>query len=357
MSDIFGRNFNNVFEGMLSGSHVGFKKREHPLLSEQESELKRENERRLQEGIDILRKLRTLALEEQNPNTRQNILAEAHQFSAQMAETILNQALSDKPFPIDDSYLSDLEKKRKEHQSQDAGSGHAIPPQYSVQNLFRATDDMLVRIQEQVQSLQEPSHKLSQKETAYIIDNFLIGTNDLTIDAVEKFFNKDTKVGGILSGGSVYLELVKKIIKKYGDPSLEVNSFVIAVDKEKKKAISEASELDANTPTVVLTDDMIDRGGTMLTALWAVGEQFPNATIHSGKGIDYPGGFEKRRAEKHLNYLSRLFQDFGDLSEEGKNEEALAIFDQADKYARENNVNLQPGWHKRKERIERQQKE
>jgi hypothetical protein len=137
---------------------------------------------------------------------------------------------------------------------------------------------------------------------------------------------------------------------------LKIDSFVVAVDKEKKKAVFEGSKSDFGTRTVILTDDMINKGGTLLTALWTTGEQFPDATIYSGKGTDHPGGFEERRSKKHLGYLSGLFQDFADLSEEGKNEEALNLFNQAEKYANENNVQLQAGWYKRKERIEKQRK-
>lgn len=316
----------NNFEMMLGGSHVGFKKRERPPLSEQERELELENKRRLQEGIGILRKLRTQALEEQNPVACQKILKEAHQFSDRMAEIIICQALEEKPFPIDPSFLETLQQARSEYANQDAGSGHAIPPQFSIQNLFRATEDMLARIEEKTQSIKAPDHKLTEEEIKYVLQEFLRGTNDLTINAIEKFFQKDTKIGGILSGGSVYLELVKKIVEKYGDPSLAVDSFVIAVDKESKKTAFEASEFDAAVQTIIVADDIIDRGGTLLTALWAIGQQFPNATIYSGKGTDQPGGFEKRRIEKHMGHLEMLFQDFADLSEEKRNTEALALF-------------------------------
>lgn len=344
------------FEMMLGGSHVGFKKRERSPLSDQEREAKLENERKLQEGIGVLRKLRTRALEEQDSIARQNILKEAHQFSVQMAEVILNQALGDKPSSIDPSFLETLQRARSEHADQDAGSGHGIPPQFSIQNLFRATDDMLARIEEKAQSIVTPTHKITQEELRYVLQEFLRGTNDLTINAVEKFFEKDTKIGGILSGGSVYVELVKKIIDRYGDPLLALNSFVIAVDKQNNRAVIETSESDLATRTVIVTDDMIDKGGTLLTALWLTGEQFPNATIYSDKGTDQPGGFEKRRNEKYMSHLAGLFQDFADLSEEGRNDEALALFGQAEEYAKENKVVLQPGWHKRKERIEKQVK-
>jgi len=343
----------NKFEMMLGGSHVSFKQRERPPLSEEERELKLENEGKLQEGIGILRKLRTRALEEHDPIVRQNILKEAHQFSDQMAEVILSQTLSEKPSQIDPSFLETLQDARSKHIGQDANSGHGLPPHFSIQNLFRATDDMLARIEEKAQSIVKPDHKLTQEDMRYVLQEFLRGTNDLTINAMEKFFKKDTKVGGILSGGSVYVELVKKIVERYGDSSLAVNSFVIAADKQNKKTAFEANESDAATQTVIVTDDMIDKGGTLLTALWATSEQFPNATIYSGKGTDQPGGFEKRRVEEHMGYLGMLFQDFVELSEKGRNDEALALFRQAEQYAIDNKVTLQQGWYKRKERIEK----
>lgn len=343
----------NNFEMMLGGSHVAFKKRERPPLSDQENELKLENERMLREGIGILRKLRTQALEEKDPALRQKYLVDAHQFSSQMADVIISQSLNDKPSPIDPLFFKALQTAQEEHKDKDAGSGHALPPQFSVGNLFKAVDDMLARVEERSGSLDNPDHKLTDKEMQYVLQEFLRGTNDLTVDAIEKFFNKDTKIGGILSGGSIYAEMVKKITASYADPSLNVDTFVIAVDKEQKKAVFESSESDNSAQTVIVTDDMIHEGTTLLTALWNVGGQFPNATIYSGKGTDQPGGFERRRVQKHMDYLMDIFQDFADLSEEGKNDEALALFDQAENYAKENNVTLQPGWYKRKERIEK----
>lgn len=338
-------------EMMLSGSHVNFKKRERPPLSEEESKLKKENERKLEEGIGVLRKLRTKALEEQDVAARQGFLKEAHQFSSQMAEVIIGQALNEKPSQIDPAFQTLLEKSRLDYRNHDAGSGHGISAGYSINNLFRATDDMLVRIEEKAQSFSNPDHKLSQEEMQYVLQEFLIGTNNLTRDATDKFFAKYTKVGGILSGGSIYAEIVKKIVNKYADPSFKIETFVVAVDKENKKAVFEAGENDNDVQTVIVTDDMIDKGGTLLTALWKAGEKFPNAKIHSGLGTDQPGGFEKRRRQKHIEHLEILFQDFADFTEEKKNDEALALFEQAKQYAKDNDVNLPPGWYIRREKI------
>jgi len=343
----------NNFEMMFGGSHVDFKKRERLALSENECELKLENERKLQKGIVILRKLRMQALEEQDPIVQQDVMKEAHEFSDQMADVIIDQALGEKPSQIDPSFLETLQQAQNEHADQDAGSGHANPPQFPIQNLFQATDDMIVRIEEKAQSIETPDHKLTQEEMKYVLQEFLSGTNGLTINAIEKIFEKDTKIGGILSGGSVYIELVKKIVERYGDSSLTVDSFTIAVDKQNERVVLEKSKSDATTQTVIITDDMIDKGGTLLTALWSSGEQFPNATIYSGEGTDQLSGFEKRRIKKHTEHLGVLFQDFVDLSEEGQNNEALTLFRQAEQYAIENRVALQLGWYRRKERIEK----
>ena len=145
--------------------------------------------------------------------------------------------------------------------------------------------------------------------------------------------------------------MARKIVQKYADPSLAVYSFVVAVDKNEKKTAFETSESDNATQTVILLDDVIDGGGTIITALWSAGKYFPNATIHSGKGIDYTGDFEKRIVQKHMSHLCGLFQDFADFSEDKKMIEALAVFKQAESYAQMHNVQLQPGWYKRKERL------
>lgn len=344
------------FESLLGGSHVGFKKREHPSLSEEEREFKVENERKLQDGIRFLRILRTEALEAKDPIACQNILGEAHRLASQIADVIISQAQGEKPLPIDSAFLGVLQRARDAHAHKDAGSGHGIPPQFSVQNLLRAVDDMLVRIEEKVKSLEMPDHKLSEEEMGNVLQEFLVGTNDLTINAKKKFFEKNMKIAGILSGGSVYLEMVKKITEKYGDPSLAVNSFVLAVDKEKNTVAVEANKSDVSTQNVIITDDMIDKGGTMISALWATGEHFPNARIYSGKGTDEPGGFANRRDEKFMSHLTMLFQDFAAFEEAGRDSDALDLFEQAEEYAKTNNVTLQRGWYKRKERIDKKTK-
>lgn len=348
--------FNPELSGIpLSGSMVRFKKLERPALSEGEKDLKLENERELQKGIRILRQLRTRALEEETPDARQEILRTAHRLSEQMAEEVMNQSIGVKPTPIGSEFLEEVRELRNDYAETEEGSGHGLPASFTVGNLLKATDDMLARVEEKAGSIERPDHSLSAEEMRYVLREFLVGTNDLSSNAIETLFDRETKIGGILTGGSVYVEVVKNIVKRYGDASLSIGSFVIAVDKDGNRIAVEADESDSGVRNVILADDMIDGGGTMLTALWKCGERFPNAAIRSGLGTDSPGGFEKRRQQEHMTHLEGLFQDFADLSEEGMTPEAHALFDTAEKYARENDVELQPGWNKRKARLEQQE--
>ena len=107
----------------------------------------------------------------------------------------------------------------------------------------------------------------------------------------------------------------------------------------------------------VLVDDMINKGGTMITALQAAGEYFPRAYIRSGKGFDRPGEWEQRKNAWFMTHLEGVFQDFADLSEQGKDDEAMKVYAEAEAYAKNNGVELQAGWHKRRQRIEARSKQ
>ncbi len=340
-----------TIEMSLSGSCVNFIKRERPALSEEEIDTKRENERKLQTGIDILRRLRTRIFEEEDASEQQKLLVEAHHFSSIVANEILEEALADTPFPMNASFLHMLKQTNAGLASYEPGSGHALPPQFSIQNLFNAADDMVARIEKKAGPIKSLDRKLSQEEIKYVLKEFLVGANSLSPGAQKQLFEKDTKVGGILSGGSIYVELTKLIVERFGDNSFEINSFVIAVDKEDKKIAVETSDSDLEVKDVLVMDDIIDGGQTMLVALWNVGEHLPGAMIHSGKGPDQRGGFENRRVQVHDNHLACLFQDFADLALEDRDEEALAMFSHAAQYAAENNVALQPGWYRIWERL------
>lgn len=343
--------FKQSFETLSGGSHVAFKKMERAEYSETERELDLENRRRIQECIGILRKMRTSALETQDKEDQQRFLKEAHKLSDEVSDIILDLAQREKPIPLEEGFKEEISKLKEEYIQQDAGSGYSLPPQFSVQNLFRATEDILVRIAEKADSFTAPGHKLEFEELKYILQEFLRGTNGLNNEAIEAIFLPNSKVGGILSGGAIYTEIVRKVIEKYADPSLRIDTFVVAIDKHEKRAAFEHSETDKETTNVILMDDVIHEGGTMLTALWAAGEHFPQARIRSEKGSDYAGEWQKRRNQKHMDHLGLIYQDFAELAEEGKNEEALAIYAEAEKYANENGVILQPGWHKRRDKI------
>lgn len=348
--------FKQSLETFSDGSHVAFKKMERPEYSETERELDFENKRRIQECIRILRKMRTSALETPDIELQQKFLKEAHELSEQAAEIVINLASLESPIPIEEEFKAKLVQLRKELEEQDAGSGYSLPPQYSVQNLFKATEDILVRIKERATSFEIPDHKLEFEELKYVLHEFLKGTNDLNNEAIEVMFASSSKIGGILSGGAIYAEIVKKIIEKYADTSFKIDTFVIAVDRHDKKAVYEQSATDAEIVNVILVDDVINEGGTMSTALWSAGEHFPKARIRSGKGTDCAGEWYERKEEKHMNHLGLFFQDFADLAEEGKHVEAMAIYARADAYANEHGIKLPGGWNKRKEKIEAKSK-
>lgn len=344
--------FRQTPDSLLGGSHVAFKKMERPKYSETEREVDLENKRKIQESIGILRKMRTSALEASNQEERQKFLKEAHEFSGHIAGTIIDLATKETPTPLEVEFQEEITKLKEAHAEQDAGSGYSLPTQFSVQNLFRATEDILVRIDEKATSFKEPDHKLGFEELKYVLHEFLKGTNGLNNEAIEAMFSANAKVGGILSGGAIYAEVVKKLVEKYADPSLRIDNFVIAVDKHGKKAVFEKSGTDMETTNVILVDDVINEGGTMITALWAAGECFPNARIRSEKGTDYAGEWEKRKNREFMDHLALIYQDFAELAEEGKDDEAMKIFAEAEAYANEKGVKLQNGWYTRKEKIE-----
>ncbi|QQG42048.1 MAG: phosphoribosyltransferase [Candidatus Woesebacteria bacterium] len=337
------------FENLVAGSHVVFKERALQL-TQAEREVKIDNARKLYAGVEVLRRFRNEALSEQGSN-RQKVLSEAHKFSEYMAGTILDLSLPEKPISCSPQVLKNIQDVQGRLQNKNASSYHSNPPSTVVHNLFRATEDMLVRIEEKAGSVVSPDHKLSADELKYVLVEFLSGTNMLPRDAIGKFFNKSSKIGGILSGGSVYLEIVKKVVEKYGN-GFTIKTFVIAVDKEKKVVAYEQGSNDDKVADVILTDDMIDRGGTMTTALQNAGGTFQNATIYSGNGRELPGEFQKRQTQKRMGHLTILFQDYADLSMAGKYVDADRIFEQANSYAKDNGVELQPGWYIRKAKID-----
>lgn len=336
----------------LGGSYVRFKERQNLPLSEEQRDLKVQNERKIAQGLGVLRKFKTRILESPDPAVKQKFLAWSRSLSERMAQEILARSLEIEPSPFDRSLFEDIKRLKEEYAEEQESSSHFIPPSIPARNLFRAAEDMLVRVEEKAGSTDEPDHELSKEELNYVMSEFTRGTNDLSINAIKNFFDQDTRVGGILSGGTVYLELVKKIVEKYGRPGLALNTFAIAVDKENNKAFFELGVADESARTVIICDDMIDKGGTVLTALWKAGEHFPNAVIRSGKGFDQAGAFEKRRIDKLHNELFEPFQDFHDLEQKGEFAAALEIYARAQEFAKKNGIELLPGWEIVKKRID-----
>lgn len=344
--------FKQSFEDLLGGSHASYKKIERSKYSDEEKEVDLENKRTIQKSIELLRKIKTVILETASKADQQKFLKEAHELAIQTAQVIIDLSLKESPTPIETEYTDRLAEFKKELGNVEAGSSYSLPPQFSVKNLFNATEDILVCISEKASSFKDPSHKLEIDEIKYILKQFTTHVNDLTIQAVESMFSENSKVGGILSGGAIYNEIVRILIEKYADPSIKIQTFVIAVDKLEKKSAFELSDTDSKTTNVIIVDDVINDGGTILTALWAGGEYFPNAKIRTGKGTDYAGEWEKRKNQKYYDYLSGIFGDYSDLAREGKVEEAMKIYAEAEVYARENGVKMTDGWDIVKKRIE-----
>lgn len=338
----------------LSGSLTSFRSREGGAPTPENKEQLDQNKNTLIEGLGVLRRYRTKALETPEGEKQQEILKDSHDFSREVANVIFTQTF-DGIKPLEKSFITDLKRRKDELSETDEGSGHSLPPQFSINNLFKATEDIATRVLEKTGSIESPSHKLSEAEMLYVLKEFLVGTNDLSLNAREDFFKEGTMIGGILTGGSLYLEIVKKVTERFGDRSFSIDTFVVAVDKENKKVSAEVKSKTEATKTVILTDDMIDGGGTMLTALNSIGKYFPNARITCGLGNDKVGGFQERFNQKFNDHLYMLFCDFIDLCNEDKYEEALKLMKVAEKYAEENNVKLTQGWYIRKEKIEKSQ--
>jgi hypoxanthine phosphoribosyltransferase len=336
--------FKQSFDSLLGGSHTSYKKIERSKYSDEEKEIDLENKRTIQKSIGLLRGLRTVILETSSKVDQQKFLKEAHELATQTAQVIIDLSLKESPTPPETEYTDKLAKFKKELEDVEPGSSYSLPPQFSVKNLFNATEDILVRVKEKALSFKDPNHKLEISEVKYVLRGLTSQVNDLTIQAVDAMFSENSKVGGVLSGGAIYNEIVRILIEKYANPSIKIQTFVIAVDKIEKKSAFELSDTDDKTTNVIIVDDVINNGGTILTALWSAGEHFPNARIRTGKGTDYPGGWEKRKNQKHYDYLSEIYQDFSDLAREGKGLEAMEIYAKAEAYAKENSVNMSAAW-------------
>ena len=213
-----------------------------------------------------------------------------------------------------------------------------------INNFYRAVDDILVRIEERVGSIASPSRKLNVEDVLYVFTSFIDHVNCLHRDAHHPIFLTDTRIGGILTGGLVYLELMKEVVRRYGDPAFRVNSFAVAVDKNAGAAVFEMNEFDKTMPRVVLADDLVLGGGTMKTAASAARKIYPSATIFHGSAVDSPADTDDIRVQDHRSHLAALFDSFSDAVLEKDLDRAQDLSHQADEYAERHKLELPGGW-------------
>jgi hypothetical protein len=160
--------FNIGSKSMMNGTRAHFKSREKPELTSVEREIDVENKRIVQESISILRKLRTAALETGDQGKQQELLKQAHDFSTEVAEMIIDLSLKGQPVRIiEHQFTKRIDALKAEYKDQDAGSGYGLPPQFSIKNLFLATEDVLARIIEKRGSLEIPKEKLNAELDIY----------------------------------------------------------------------------------------------------------------------------------------------------------------------------------------------
>lgn len=342
-------NFNKSISLAMSGSIVRFRKAARPEFSNEEKEIDQENREFFTNGIRMLRKLRTQALAEENLQEQQNILNRAHLLAEETAGAILGLAQEKGVVRVNDIYKSEINILKSELETIDAGSGYGNPAYYSVNNLYLAADDLLIRIKESVGgALENPSHTLTQEELAKICEEFFIHTNDYSREAVKRVFSAESKAVGVLTGGSVFLEMVKQVVKRYGENSLSLNTAVVAVDKNSKNTAFEKNDTDIQVKEVFILDDMINEGNTVLAAVWAAGENFPNASIYSGlQRVEVGQWLEKKKEE-----LGRMFYVFADLVEEGKKDEAVQVLAQAIEFSKKHNIEMTPAWQRLRQKLE-----
>ena len=337
------------FDSLLSGSSVCFKARVHPDAdTDQYRELQREKERCLGSGIDQLRRLRTKIFETKELGEQQQLFAVATSLADQMADYCLADS-ADRAVPLrDHSYhgvLADISSSLADVEPQ---SKHHIVPSWVAQNLRNAAQDMLLRVDEEASSLTAPTKRLSDAETLRVLVEFTSGTNNLSIEAKRDLLLPDTRVAALLSGGLVYALMAKKIAERYGNESgTGMTVIAAAVDPEGKRAVFEHCGDVQTVRRLIVVDDVIDKGGTILCAAHAAEDVFTGATINSGLYYSYPNGRVSRNQRKHLDHLSLMWLDFVDYTEASHLNEARETLVSAYQYARENGVALQRGWYTR----------
>ena len=334
----------------MGGSHVAFLKKDRPPQTEDEKSI--ENGRRylLNDTVIVLRKIKTDFFEQESQP--QELLNTSHEICSQMADYIIKKQI-DPSQDLSEHPLVAMKNTFKEHyKEKDWDSKYCNPASTVVYNLEKATDDILVRIEQNTGSLSEPDHQLNDAELKEVLREFLFEASLLSRSRTENLFSPTSKCGGILTGGMIYLEIAKQLVEKYGQNDFKLNTFAIAVDSNNKQVVCERTSGDDLVENVYILDDLISKGGTIIAAANQAGDYFERANIIDGVGTsDSPEERAQKRHEKVMLPLETMFYDYADAFDESKPELAYQILAEAEKYASENNVELQPGWYKRRDRM------
>lgn len=327
---------------LIDKGRIYFQKLEKPPLTKEENGLKQENEQKFSDAIRVLRRVRTGVVESETPQDAQSSLNEAQAFSKLMAKVIIDQTLQDKPTGLEEGFQLELDRLRIKYGHKNGDSGRRLSTSFSVKNfLLPAAEDMLNRVQQLAESLEAPRVKLTRLDLMVVLKNML-EASDLSSSQTDGMFRDDTMVVGIMTGGGVYLEMIREIVERYGDP--KINTSLVAVNRDTLTAVYQDRGRSEQIKQVILVDDVIDEGRTMAIARDQAGKLYPNATIYTGLGDDQPGGYQTRC----MTHLEGLWYTFADSVEEGRYSEAQQQFAKAKAYADENGVELQPAWNKRK---------
>jgi hypothetical protein len=346
--------FESGFKIPLGGSIVRFEKRalSEPPSAEQKN-LETERTDVMRAAFSVLRRMRGGIFKEASPEARQQILEDVHAFCDQFAEYMLEDALDKTADPEGHGFRLAVAAAKGRFNAIDPETKHSIPSSNTVYNLKNATEDMLARTEKIVESLDQPTHRLSEKETLQVLSEFLDGTNLLNSIQREKFFHEGSRHGGVLTGGMIELLVAKKIIERFGDEGLHINPFVIALSGDEKSFACETSDADSRAEHVFVLDDMIDKGETITAARDAAGSSFPNATVYANGISESPEARAQEMQKRHDHHLTMIFQDFADAVDEGDEATAESIYAQASQYAVQNGIKLKPGWDLSRARLKK----
>lgn len=341
-----------TFNTLLSGSHTNFRYREHADAALQPfQELQQQKRILIGDGINCLRKLRTQIFSSADTQDQQAFLQTAKQLANELADYCIADALNRASHLADHSYHFQLQETVSKMNLCEPQSRHHIVPTIVADNLRKAALDMALRTEEFVGNLESPDRRLNDAETLQVIREFTVGTNDLSNEAKDSLFSSSTKVAGLLSGGLVYALMAKKIAERYGcESGNEMNVIAVAVGTDANQAVFELDGTDQQVDKLVLVDDVIDSGSSILSALNAAEEVFIGSNIYCGLRTSNAKGRISNSRKAHIAHLSSWVQDFADLTDEGQLTEAKKMLVEAHAYATANGVTLQPGWYRRSAR-------